>query len=592
VPEGVDRGANRGLALNQGVWRIAALALLLATAFTYFAWLGDMPLSDRDEGEYAASVAAMIRSGDYLVPTLNGEHYLEKPILLFWSIAASFRAWGPGEFAARFPSALSAFLLVLLTGLLVWRVSGSLAPATLAAGALAFSPLLVLVGRACLTDALLTLFTTFSLAAFFLAQEAEPPGERFWYLAAWAGLGLGFLTKGPVAAAVVLPAALIYAIWQGRLGRALKGSHLLWGLLVFTLINLPWYGLAFYELGGEFWRSFFLDQNLRRFGEVLLGHGGNLAYYLPVLFFGAFPFSAAALPALVRALGKNPALARRADPLARLRLLAAISLLWTVIVFSLAATKQINYILPALPFAAILAGYFLWRLGAGEAPGRAARIIFWGFLAFGAVVWFLALAGVPLGIKIFWSDLQAAIRPDSSEYALPAQAPLMIFWPLATALAGAAFLALAWWLERQQMRAWLGLGLVGAGLVFCTCMGMGLLPSAAAVVQEPAREMALALKARVGEDVQVLSYGLWKPSLLYYLDRDIPSLETKDKLRLARLLSTREPVLVLTRLRLGKKLRSMSAFQAIAPFSGYLLGGNRAARALWQGTVPSGEAQR
>ncbi len=577
--------------MNQGVWRIAALALLLATAFLYFAWLGDMPLSDREEGEYAASAAAMLRSGGYLIPTLNGRHYLEKPILIFWSVAASFWTWGKDEFAARFPPALGAFLLVLATGLLVWRISDSLAPALLAAGALAFSPLMVLLGRACLADALLTLFTTSSLAAWFMAQEAEPPRDRPWYLAAWAGLGLGVLTKGLVALVLVLPPAFIYCLCQRRLVQTLKRMQLLWGLLIFMLINLPWYGLAFYQLGGEFWRSFFVDQYQTRFSQVLLGHGGNPAYYLAVLFLGTFPFAPAALPALVRALVKNPAPARRADAMARLRLLAALSLLWTLLIFSLAATKQINYILPALPFAAILAGYFLWRLGAGEAMGPAARVTFWGLLGLGAATWFLALAGLPLGLELFWPAIKASIRPDASEYALPARAPLLLFWPLLCALAAAALLALPWWLQHQQRQAWLGLGLLGSALVFCTLFNLGLVPSAAGVIQEPAREMAQEIKTRTGDQVPVLSYGLWKPSLLYYLDRDIPALETKDKLRLARLLSTREPVLVLTRLRLGRKLRSMSAFQPIAQFSGYLLGGNRAARALWE-EIDKGEDDR
>ncbi len=591
MPEGRERQASGGLVLKRGAWRIAALALVLAAALTCLAGLGEMPLSDRAEGRYAAGAAAMVRSGHYLVPTLNGRPYLERPILPFWSVAACFQALGKDELAARLPSALAAFLLVVLTGLLVWRTAGSLAPAVLAAGALAFSPLLVLLGRACLPEAMFTLFTSFSLGAFFMAQETAPPRDRVWYLAAWAGLGLGFLSQGSLAPALVLPPALIYSLCQNRLGQTLKRMQLPWGLSIFLLINLPWYGLAFYELGAGFWQVLLPGRELGPFTRLLPGYGGKAAYYLSLVFMGAFPFSAAAAPALARALARNPLRARRADPMARLRLLAALSLLGTLLVFFLAPGKQLGCILSALPFAAILAGYFLWRLGAGEALGRAARASFWGLLALGSAVWFLALAGLPLGIKLLWPALENSPWSAAGVYALPAQAPLMIFWPLLGALLAAALWAWPWWLRRRQRQGWLGLGLLGVGLAFCACLGLGLLPAAAGLVQEPAREMALALRARTGDRVPVVSYGLDKPSLLYYLDRDIPALETRDKLRLARMLSTREPLLVLTSLRLGEKLRSMSAFTAIAPFSGYLLGGNRAARALWKDT-DTGESDK
>jgi 4-amino-4-deoxy-L-arabinose transferase-like glycosyltransferase len=565
---------------------LALLLVLAAAAALLLANLGDIPLTDRDEGEYAAAVAAMRSSGDWLVPTLNGKLYLEKPILIYWAMVASQSLLGVNEAAARLPSALAAFAMVLAVGLAVWRAGGRASLGALAAAALAFSPLFVLVGRACLTDALLSLWTTLALLWVFIALDQPAPRDRKWWLLAWAALGLGFLTKGPVALAVVLPSAAIYALAQGRFLDALKRARWLWGGLIFLAINLPWYGLVWWQLGDIFIDAFFISQNLRRFSETLLGHGGGLFYYLPVLLLGAFPFFAAALPELGRALAQNPRAQRRADPLSRLHLLAAISFLVVLVVFSLAATKQINYVLPALPFLAILAGCQLDRLRRGEVGGRLARPVFWASLWLAGGILALALAAIPAALPLLWGKIQASIRFDSSEYALPAEAPVMILWPLLAALAaGAAAYGATWaWRRgRGRIAAW-SLG-VGAAL-FCGVVFLGMLPQAAAVIQTPAKDLARELERRVDSGQKVLTYGLWKPSLIFYAERNLPRLRVDQSAELAQALASSSPVYVLSRTRLKDKLLERPGFVVLQTRGGYLLGGNPAAAAFWRGEAP------
>ena len=149
--------------------------------------------------------------------------------------------------------------MVLAVGFMVWRTGRRASLAALAAAALAFCPIFVLVGRACLTDALLSLWTTLALMAVFLALEGEERAGRGWWLIAWAALGLGFLTKGPVALAVVLPSAALYALIQGQFFYALRSARWLWGILIFLVINLPWYGLVWWKLGNQFIDAFFIS---------------------------------------------------------------------------------------------------------------------------------------------------------------------------------------------------------------------------------------------------------------------------------------------------------------------------------------------
>ena len=56
----------------------------------------------------------MYQTGDYVTPRLHGMTWFEKPVLLYWTAAVSFAVFGVTEFAARFPSALTATVSVFL----------------------------------------------------------------------------------------------------------------------------------------------------------------------------------------------------------------------------------------------------------------------------------------------------------------------------------------------------------------------------------------------------------------------------------------------------------------------------------------------
>ncbi|MGE5531055.1 MAG: ArnT family glycosyltransferase, partial [Bacteroidota bacterium] len=73
-----------------GPWHLATLvcaALML--------WgLGGYTLIDPDDGRYAEIPREMIQSGDFVLPHLNYVPYLEKPPLMYWATAASFKIFG------------------------------------------------------------------------------------------------------------------------------------------------------------------------------------------------------------------------------------------------------------------------------------------------------------------------------------------------------------------------------------------------------------------------------------------------------------------------------------------------------------------
>src|SRR5579875_3360109 len=198
--------------MRAGSGRRTALTLLLLAAMTlpFFYRLGAWPLFDPDEGRNAEVAREMAASGQWAVPRFDGQPYLDKPVLLFWAVAAVFRLRGVGEASARLPSALAAVATTALT-LASARLLLGPAQGLLAASIVATSPLVLAFARLVIFDMLLTALVTAALYCLLRARLGGAPAR--WLPAAGAAMGLATLTKGPVGIAVPLLG------WHGGRGR-------------------------------------------------------------------------------------------------------------------------------------------------------------------------------------------------------------------------------------------------------------------------------------------------------------------------------------------------------------------------------------
>src|SRR5690349_9814038 len=89
-------------------WRFALAAIMATSAFAFFFGLGGLGLLGPDEPRYAEVAREMFAGGDYISTHLCGCLWFEKPVLLYWMSAISYRLFGINELAARLPTALAA----------------------------------------------------------------------------------------------------------------------------------------------------------------------------------------------------------------------------------------------------------------------------------------------------------------------------------------------------------------------------------------------------------------------------------------------------------------------------------------------------
>ncbi|MEZ6107973.1 MAG: glycosyltransferase family 39 protein [Pirellulaceae bacterium] len=194
-------------------WQWAIALLVMLGALPFFLGNLDFPLVEPDETRNVQIALEMHETGDYLLPTRHGSPYLDKPAMLFWSMAKSFEWFGRSEQAARLPIGFAGWLTVV--GLIVVgsRRFGLFA-ATLGGLALMCCVGFAVVSRFVITDVLLT--CTMTWAALSLHRGMGTKAWRgVWWTIAGAALGVGILTKGPVAPVLTLPPFLLWC-WLER----------------------------------------------------------------------------------------------------------------------------------------------------------------------------------------------------------------------------------------------------------------------------------------------------------------------------------------------------------------------------------------
>lgn len=312
-------------------WRKWALVLACVLPFVGFWATG---LTDLDEGFYSAVVNDMMRRGDWITPTINGEPWFEKPILLYWLTIPSVAVFGDAV-GPRLPSVLCTIATAFVLFRFVRR-HFSVDLARLAAAAYCGSLIVTGLGRLLMTDAPFVLALTVAFTTFWDSINGSPK------MRTWTAVALGFavLAKGPVAGLLFLFVAG-FTYWRIKELRPNFKGHWLAGVALFVVVVGAWYVPCYLVNGDVFVQKFLIEQNIGRF------QGGDKPHAVPwwshpiffpvILFLGLMPWSWWALRAKWFKWPEEP-----------LRRYLWIWGLVPLVFFTVSLTKLPHYILPAV----------------------------------------------------------------------------------------------------------------------------------------------------------------------------------------------------------------------------------------------------
>jgi len=393
-------------------WPSLALLVLALLGCNRGLWTPDEPRE--------AEISREMARAPSVIPTLNGQRFIEKPPLYYWTVAAVYRlTGGPSVLGARAVSVAASLATVAL--LYAWASAAhSRAVGALCALMLASSLQFMISSHWVLIDPLLMLATTVAAwAAWELLARRDSAALRFGL---YGSLVLALWIKGPIGPILVGAGLALYVLIDRPVHW--RRLHPILGISVLALALLL-LGLAIAQQGGStaLWEWAYVNQWQRLLNPGITGHRQPLLYYgwtLPLAVLPwLMPLIEALRPAHWRRLHGH-ALTSVSDP-ARYGALMCAAML---VVLSLSATKRETYLLPLLPL------LFLW-----------------------------------LGIRSYewWQHWQ--LRTDRHMGALWwLQASLLCLWALAAPLAG--------WIWLKALNPWilavLSLSLIAAGALLYT----------------------------------------------------------------------------------------------------------------------------
>lgn len=356
--------------------------LLVIFTLVWFSNLESRKLVRPDEGRYAEIAREMAVSGDWVTPRLNGLKYFEKPPLQYWATAAMFRVSGESHWAARWWPATTAFVTVLLmfwTGCRLFDTKTGLAAAAALGGCTGF----VINTHLNTLDGGLAAFLTIALLSFILAQHstATAKEQRNWMRVVWVALALAVLSKGLIG--LILPGAVlvIYIVIE-RDWRLLTRLRIAEGGAIFLLLTAPWF-IAVSWSNDEFARFFFIHEHFERFLTNVHKREGGWWYFIPILLFGAMPWT----PLIALRLRSGW---RHAGPRGTLQL-RRLLLIWATFIFlffSASHSKLPSYILPMFPALALFVA-----LETQEATLETLSNLAWGLTIIGGVLFLTLFIG-------------------------------------------------------------------------------------------------------------------------------------------------------------------------------------------------------
>jgi 4-amino-4-deoxy-L-arabinose transferase-like glycosyltransferase len=465
--------------------------LVAALALGFYWMLGAVPLYDLDEGAFTEATREMLASGNYVTPHKDGEPRYDKPVLIYWLQAVSAKLLGLNELALRLPSALAATGWLLALWLFA-RKQVDAPTATVAALLMSLTLEVSIIAKAATADAVLNLLLA---AALFEIYRWYRRPERGTLMRVYLWMGLGFLTKGPIAVFFPVIVSFLFFLSERAVKRWLQAAFSPWGWVLFLAVAVPWHIAVYLDSGPGFFESFFLHHNLGRFGNAIHGHKGFFGYYFLVLPLIMLPFTGWFLRLLPVLGGTWP------DPLDRFLWL------WFLAVFtffSFSGTKLPHYVLyGATPLFLLMA--------------RHRELLASGWLAFAPpVLFFLLLLFLPELMKL--ASYQTT-RPHQLAMLEMGEALLDIRYRIQVLAGLGLMLALASW---GKLPPWQGLVL--AGFVQMAVIYGALVPRVMEVLQGPVKEAAL-LARRL--DMPTVVYHTSMPSFSVYRQAITPNRDPK-----------------------------------------------------------------
>lgn len=320
------------LLLNNNFFALSFIVFMASVIFIPL--IGNCPLFDWDEINFAECAREMVVTGDYSSVQLNYNPFWEKPPFFIWLQALSMNVFGVNEFAARFPDAICGIITLCVIYLMGKKINS---PAFGLTWVLVYAGTLLphFYFKSGIIDPWFNLFIFLSFYQL-LIHFNNPVGKSGFQSALFAGffLGIAVLTKGPAAIAIVGTFILVYGVMK-RFKNITTPKFITVFAASALITGCSWFIVELLRGNYAVIKAFF-DYQIRLFNTEDSAHGGTFFYHFIVLIVGCFPSSLLLLLAFKKSESDTPY--QKHIKLGMIILFGVV-----LIIFSLVKTKIVHY---------------------------------------------------------------------------------------------------------------------------------------------------------------------------------------------------------------------------------------------------------
>jgi 4-amino-4-deoxy-L-arabinose transferase-like glycosyltransferase len=332
---------------------IIVTSIIILVIFRFFL-TGFIPLLDKTEARYAEIARLMYETNEWIVLQIDyGIPFWAKPPLSTWLSAISINLFGVNEIASRLPSFLLCVVILIILGKLVKKSGSSF---YLPAFILLTTPEFLIHLGVVSTDVTLTFSITLIMLSFWKAMLNDK--KTYWNYLFFFAIGLGLLSKGPIAIILTGPPIFIWCLLDKKRWKQVF-TRLPWliGVLITGITAIPWYILTEKKTPG-FIDYFVVGEHFKRFLDTswkgdLYGFAKTLPIGMIWVFFFIFAFPW--IQILFVALWKNRKNIFKDSWVSFL----VLWLFWIPVFFTFTKSGLHTYILPSvIPMALLLIFYW------------------------------------------------------------------------------------------------------------------------------------------------------------------------------------------------------------------------------------------
>ncbi len=506
--------------------------IIVFWVFAAFILLYGLGINDlwASEDRWAEIAREMLFTGDWFHPAINGEVYFDKPLLSYWLIVFFAKTFGMlNEFVVRLPSALSGLAALYCTiylGTLLWKKQVGITAGWLLLSSMGF----IFPARLAAADIMNMTAVIIAVSWFFYCKDRASFRH---YLIFWLICFGGALTKG--LPALVIPPLLVaaYVIMDKSWRKHVKVSHGFAAVICMIL-----YMSTFWIAAGSAMPEGFTSPDSGLSGLELVWRENVIRVFNPFdhddepFFAYLYHMPRIMAPWAVLMVFAIIAVAMRWKTLNLNTRWLLVANAVVFVMFSCSGSRRWYYILPIMPFTALLISEYIAGLRRYKCRKLMAQIHYWFLMVYG-ILGILLICGSVFIRFISWEHLvPEKLHGQLQEFM---SLPWIIIWAMVVAALPVLVIMMA---QRRLIVKYTGLPYRWAAIIVSGTILMGtalsvVYPEAGRLRKE--KEFAMELKKTVGniKPENIVFYPKIYPKIIFYLDLKEPAtvLKSPDELK-------------------------------------------------------------